>query len=120
MRFLIDKDLPRSVGTLLRRYGHEVLDVRDIGLRGADDTKIAAYAQKQGLCLLTADLGFSDIRNYPPGEYPGLIVLRLPPKATATTVLIILESPVVQAEIVSQLKGKLAVIEAGRLRIRKG
>ena len=35
MQFLIDEDLPRSTGNLLRLYGHEAIDVRDIGLRGA-------------------------------------------------------------------------------------
>ena len=32
MQFLIDEDLPRSTGNLLRRYEHEAIDVRDIGL----------------------------------------------------------------------------------------
>ena len=53
MRFLIDEDLPRSTGDLLRQYGHEAIDVRDIGLRGSKDPEIAAYAQKNGLSLLT-------------------------------------------------------------------
>lgn len=35
MRFLIDEDMPRSLSDLLRRYGHEPIDVRDIGLKGA-------------------------------------------------------------------------------------
>jgi len=47
MRFLIDEDLPRSTGDLLRRYGHEAVDVRDIGIRGAKDSQIATYAQKK-------------------------------------------------------------------------
>ncbi|GAH98136.1 unnamed protein product [marine sediment metagenome] len=34
MQFLIDEDLPRSTGDLLRSYGHKAIDVRDIGLRG--------------------------------------------------------------------------------------
>jgi len=49
MRFLIDEDLPRSTGNLLRRYGHEATDVRDIGLRGANDSKVASYAQSKKL-----------------------------------------------------------------------
>jgi len=47
MQFLIDEDLPRSTGNLLRRYGHEAIDVRDIGLRGARDSQIAYYAQSK-------------------------------------------------------------------------
>ncbi|MBI2860289.1 MAG: DUF5615 family PIN-like protein [Chloroflexi bacterium] len=120
MRFLVDEDLPRSVDSLLRQYGHEVSDVRDIGLRGASDAEIAAYAQKHGLCLLTGDMGFADIRNYSPGQYQGIVVLHLPAKATSSTILTILKSLLVQAEIVNQLNRKLAIVELGRVRIRKG
>lgn len=47
MQFLIDEDLPRSTGDLLRSYGHEVIDVRDIGLRGVKDSQIASYTQSR-------------------------------------------------------------------------
>ncbi len=43
MRFLIDEDLPRSTGDLLRQYGHDAIDIRDIGLKGSKDSQIAAY-----------------------------------------------------------------------------
>ncbi|MBI2935018.1 MAG: DUF5615 family PIN-like protein [Chloroflexi bacterium] len=119
MRFLIDEDLPRSTSALLRQHGHEAFDVREVGLRGASDTDIAAYAQKYGLCLLSGDLGFADIRNYPPGSYSGLVVLRLPAKATSSTILTLIEGFVVQGEILNRLKGKLAIAEPGRLRIRR-
>jgi len=66
MRFLIDEDLPRSTDDLLRRYGHDAVDLRDIGLKGSKDSAIAAYAQKEALCLLTGGFDFSDIRKYPP------------------------------------------------------
>jgi predicted nuclease of predicted toxin-antitoxin system len=72
MRFLVDEDLPRSTNDVLRRYKHEAIDVRGIGLRGAKDHQIAAYAQSEGLCLLTGDFDFSDIRNYPPGVVFGI------------------------------------------------
>jgi predicted nuclease of predicted toxin-antitoxin system len=120
MRFLVDEDLPRSTDSLLRRHGHEAIDVRDIGLRGASDANIAAYAQKNGLCLLSGDMGFADIRNYPPGKYSGIAVLHLPAKATSSFILALLKSLLVQNEIVNQLIGKLAIVESGRVRIRKG
>jgi predicted nuclease of predicted toxin-antitoxin system len=120
MRFLIDEDLPRSTDSLLRQHGHEAIDIRDTGLRGASDADIAAYAQKHGLCLLSGDVGFADIRNYPPEKYSGVVVLHLPAKATSSTILTLLQSLLAQTEIVNQLKGKLAVIERGRVRIRKG
>jgi len=43
MHFLIDADLPRPVRDLLRHYGHEATDVRDIGMRSSVDSTIAQY-----------------------------------------------------------------------------
>jgi predicted nuclease of predicted toxin-antitoxin system len=118
MRFLVDEDLPRSTVDLLRHYKHEAVDVRDIGLRGAQDARIAAHAQSEGMCLVTGDLGFSDIRNYPPGDYAGLVVLRLPRTASASFILNLLESFLQQEDLVAQMPGKLAIVEPGRVRIR--
>jgi predicted nuclease of predicted toxin-antitoxin system len=70
MRFLIDEDLPRSTDNLLRQYGHEAIDVRDIGLRGASDADIAAYAQKHGLCLLSGDRALLIFVTIPPVSIP--------------------------------------------------
>lgn len=120
MRFLVDEDLPRSTDDMLQRYKHEAIDVRDIGLRGAKDHQIAAYAQSEGLCLLTGDFDFSDIRNYPPGEYSGLVVLKLPGTATASFIFNLLESFLQHEDLVVQMPGKLAIVEPGRVRIRPG
>jgi len=120
MQFLVDEDLPRSTGNLLRRYGHEAIDVRDVGLRGAKDSQIASYAQSRTLCLVTGDFDFSDIRNYPPTQYPGLIVLGIPRDTTALFILNLLEGFLKQDKLVSELPGKLAIVEPGRIRIRKG
>jgi predicted nuclease of predicted toxin-antitoxin system len=120
MRFLVDADLPRSTGDLLRRYGHEAVDVRDSGLRGAKDPQIATHSQSAGLCLVTGDFDFSDIRNYPPGAYAGLVVLKFPNTATASFILRLLESFLQQTDLVAQMAGKLAIVEPGRVRIRTG
>jgi len=68
----------------------------------------------------TGDFDFSDIRNYPPAQYTGLIVLRIPRDATALFILNLLESFLKQDKLVSELSGKLAIVEPGRIRIRKG
>jgi hypothetical protein len=69
---------------------------------------------------VTGDLDFSDIRNYPPREYTGLVVLRLHRTATASFILNLLESFLQQEDLVAQMPGKLAIVEAGRVRIRTG
>ena len=118
MRFLIDADLPRSAKALLEQHGHEGIDVRDIGLRNAKDPIIAAYAQQHGLCLLTGDFGFADVRNYPPSSYHGIVVLELPRDASAAFILGLMESFVRQRDILARLPGRLAIVEAGRIRLR--
>lgn len=118
MRFLIDADLPRSATDLIRRYGHEATDVRDIGLGSADDPDIAAYAQTQQVSLITGDFGFADIRNYPPEAYAGIVVLELPRNATTSFILSLIEAFLQQTGLLSRLAGRLAIVEAGRVRLR--
>lgn len=118
MRFLIDEDLPRSTGNLLKLFDHEVVDVRDVGLRSAKDAEIALYAQSKKLCLVTGDFDFSDIRNYPPHKYAGIIVLNIPKNATATFIINIFKEFLKHEKLVSEMNGKLAIVEPGRIRIR--
>jgi predicted nuclease of predicted toxin-antitoxin system len=118
MQFLVDEDLPRSTHAMLQKYDHSSKDVRDIGLRGAKDYQVAAYARSKGLCLLTGDLDFSNVQNYPPGEYAGIVVLRLPGTATASFILSLLESFLQQKDLVTKMPGKMAIVELGRVRIR--
>ncbi|MDI6766042.1 MAG: DUF5615 family PIN-like protein [Bacteroidota bacterium] len=119
MKFLIDEDLPRSVGSIFNLSGHEVLDVRDVGLRGAADSQIAEYAKTNSLCLITGDFDFSDIRNYPPSQYSGIIVIDFPRGATATYILNLFNDFLKQKNLISKINGKLAIIEPGRIRIRE-
>ncbi len=118
MRFLIDADLPRSTKGLLQRYGHDAFDVRDIGLASASDAKIARHAQEHALCLLTGDHDFADLRVYPPSQYSGLVVLHVPPDATAAVIFSLLEGFLKQEQLLAHLAGKLAIVEPGRVRLR--
>ena len=118
MRFLIDEDLPRSIKELLQRYGHEGVDLRVIGRRGSTDRQIAAFAQDKGLCLVTGDFDFSNVRNYPPKKYAGIVVLKVPRAATASYIISLFESFLRKKELVAQMPGKLAVVEPGRIRVR--
>ena len=53
------------------------MTVIDQGMGGDPDARIAALCRAEGRTLLTLDVGFAEIRAYPPSEYGGLIVLRL-------------------------------------------
>jgi predicted nuclease of predicted toxin-antitoxin system len=118
MRFLVDADLPRSTVEIIRGFGYEADDVRDIDLGTAKDFQIAHFAQSNGLCLVTGDYDFSDIRNYPPSQYSGIVVLNLPRTTTSAYIKWLLTNLFQQTDIVAQLPGKLAVVEPGKVRIR--
>jgi predicted nuclease of predicted toxin-antitoxin system len=105
---------------VVRRHGHDAVDVRDVGLRSAKDSEIAHYARSEGLCLITGDFDFSDVRNYPPDQYAGLIVLYLPRTTTARYIHQQLDSFLRQEELLTKLPGKLAIVEPGRIRLREG
>ena len=118
MKFLIDADLPRRSVELFCRYGHEAAHVSDMGLGAASDAEIAAYARGQRLCLVTGDFGFADVRNYPPDQYAGLVVLQLPRTATANSIVSLLEAFLRQEHTLAQLPRRLAIVGWGNVRLR--
>src|SRR5438552_14546772 len=115
MRFLVDASLPRAAARRLRELGHETTDVRDIGLRAATDALIASHARSNQLALVSRDFDFADIRNYPPAEYAGILVLELPDDAPAEQVVNLLEKFVGRQDWLSHLPGRLAIVELWRV-----
>jgi predicted nuclease of predicted toxin-antitoxin system len=118
VRFLIDASLPRATAQVVRARGHDAIDVRDIGLGSGSDEDIAAHAQSQQLALLSRDFDFSDIRNYPPEDYPGIAVFELPNHATIPVIASLVDAFLQQPIVLTNLPGRLAIVEPGRVRLR--
>jgi predicted nuclease of predicted toxin-antitoxin system len=118
MKFLLDANLPRSSAPLLRGLGHEVEDVGEVLPGGADDDTVAARAQSQKSALVSRDFDFADIRNYPPQNYSGIVVLELPDDATAVQINKTLETFVLNADFLARLPGRLAIVSSWRVRFR--
>jgi len=118
MKFLVDADLPRRAVVLLRQYGHEAEDVRDVGLGEASDLQVAAYAQANRSCLVTGDFGFADVRNYPVAQYAGIVVLQVPRNATASMIVDLLDSLLRQPDVLEGVPGHLAIVAFGSVRLR--
>jgi predicted nuclease of predicted toxin-antitoxin system len=118
MKFLVDADLPRGAALLLRRRGHTAVDVRDVGLGSAGDGEIAAYARGNGLCILTGDFGFADVRNYPTDQNAGIVVLQVPRNGTAATIMGILDSLLRRPDLLAEIPGRLARAAMGSVRLR--
>ncbi|KAA0008841.1 MAG: hypothetical protein FE036_01520 [Thermoplasmata archaeon] len=76
MKFLLDADMPKSTADIIRSFGYDVEDVRDIGLGAAKDKEIIEYALKNERIIVTRDTDFGEVLRYP--KHPGAIIFRLP------------------------------------------
>src|ERR1700719_2822988 len=110
MRFLIDANLPRTVIAVVRSLGHHAEFARDIGLGSATDDQIAKHALHYRAALLTRDLDFADIRRYPPDQYSGIVVLRLPDTAVAEEIAAVLKRFLSEPGFIASLAGRLASV----------
>lgn len=118
MRFKIDENLPIDVAAMLRVAGYDAATVNEEGVGGAQDPDLATLIQRESRALITLDLGFADIRAYPPQQYPGLVVLRLE-RQDKQYVLQICERLVATLSR-EPLPGRLWIVEAMRIRVRGG
>ena len=77
MRFKLDENIHPDVVALLNSRGHDARTVAQQDWRGMTDDKLASAIQPENRALLTFDIGFGDIRRYPPARHAGIVVLRL-------------------------------------------
>ena len=116
MKFKVDENLPIEVATTLRQAGHDAATVLEQHLGGSDDAQLAALCQLEGRILVTLDMDFSDIRNYPPAEYPGLVVLS--PRQQDKPYVLDVFMRLVQVLDQEPIEGHLWIVEETQLRIR--
>jgi predicted nuclease of predicted toxin-antitoxin system len=116
--FLVDESVPFSVAAVLQEQGHSSRHVGHVGLRGAPDAAIFARAQEEGWIIITRDLGFGNLLDYPLGTHAGIIVLRVPSTFIASQIRDILHAFIAGVEP-EMLKKALAIVEPGRYRIRR-
>ncbi len=116
MRFKLDEDLPIPAAELLRERGHDVTTVREQGLGGAKDSQVWEAAKGEERCLITADKGFADLRHFPPGDHPGIIVLR--PNEDGIRPIIDLLRQLLDFPL-AEIPGALAVVTPQGVRIRR-
>ena len=117
MRFKIDENLPVEAAEVLRRGGHDATTVLEEGISGSLDPRIAAVCQQEQRALITLDKDFADIRTYPPSEYDGLVVMRIPHQ-DKPSVLALVERllPLLEQEMLAQ---RLWIVDEQRVRIRE-
>lgn len=117
MKFKTDENLREDVAERLRAAGYDAISIVEQRMSGAPDEDVARVCREEGRVLVTLDMDFADIRAYPPGSGPGVIVLR-PRSQSRLDVLSLLER-VIPAMAEEPVDGALWLVDERRIRIRE-
>ena len=118
MRFFLDANMPHSALMILSELGQKGIHAADIGLGGAADEEILAYAKKARSILITKDLDFGNLIVLSKKSTNGIIILRLPYTFTASQINSALRT-FLKAAVLSRLRNAITVVELGRYKVRK-
>jgi predicted nuclease of predicted toxin-antitoxin system len=117
VRLKLDENLSRHLKPTLTSLGHDVMTVVDEGLLSQPDTVVAAAASGESRILLTLDVEFADLRKYPPGAHPGVVLFR-PARLGAMTVNRFVEEFVRDTDMAA-LGGCVVVVDTSGVRVRR-
>jgi len=116
MKLKLDENLSRHLKPLLTRIGHDVVTAADENLLSRSDTEIATAALREKRMLLTLDLEFADLRKYPPGSHPGIILFRPPSFGPLSVNKFIIDF--VNSADLSELTSCVAIVDPVNVRVR--
>jgi predicted nuclease of predicted toxin-antitoxin system len=112
---LIDENVPRSVVEWLKKKGMKVKGVFDVGLKGARDEKVAEYAVKHNMVILTLDADFAYIyHNVFRGSLTVIVVRVKPP--TPDNIIEVLNTTLKKMSL-EEFQKKLVIIAKKKIRI---
>ncbi len=113
----LDEHLSLAHVDLLRDAGYDADRVDQQGLSGATDEEVWERVGADNRFFITLDLDFSDIRRYPPGTHPGILLIRARNRSTSAVTDILAR---VAAELsLDYLRGCLAIANSSFTRIRR-
>lgn len=116
LRLKLDENLPRRIEPALRALGHDAETSLSEGLGGASDPKLLAACVAENRILVTLDLDFANIRDYPPGSHRGIWVLRPSQQTIDLTLRLVLAA--VKLASSEATAGQLWIVDERRVRIR--
>ncbi|MFH0922222.1 MAG: DUF5615 family PIN-like protein [Fibrobacterota bacterium] len=117
MRIKLDENLSIRLKPLLHSLGHNIETVRDEDLLSEPDTRIASACRAEDRMLFTLDLEFADLRKYPPGSHPGIVLFR-PESMSPLSVNTMVEAFVRNGGL-KGLRHCVTIVEPHRIRVRK-
>jgi predicted nuclease of predicted toxin-antitoxin system len=116
LKIKLDENLGKGCARLLAAAGHDTATVATQGLCGASDAEVIGRCRAETRALVTLDLDFSNPLLFKPSDYHGIAVLR-PHSPPSLHELEELCRTLIGAMERENLKGKLWIVELGRIRI---
>ncbi len=117
MSILLDHCVPDFYAKLLIEWGYQAHLLRQHIKADSEDPDVLALATSLDAVLLTIDSDFSNILNYPPQNYTGIIVLRY--RLADEKVLNETLKQALSDLYRDNLRGVLVVVKPDRYRIRR-
>ena len=114
MKLKLDENFDVRLVPELLKEGFDADSVIAEGLAGSSDETIYDTCKAVGRILVTLDLDFSNPLRFPPEDSEGIVVVR-PPKAVLSSIRATLWSVIAHLKT-GAVKGKLWIIEVGRIR----
>ena len=115
LRFLVDENLPLSLIEFLRSRGFIAYRLRDVGLEGAEDSKVAYYASKNSFTLITLDKDFGYIYYQLYRGKLTILIIRVKPAIPIKIVETM--DKLIQRIDFSKYEGRLIIATEKRVRI---
>ena len=116
MLIKLDENLGERGRQLFAEAGHDVSTVKDQGLAGAVGPMVIDVCRAEGRCLVTLDMDFSNPFLFPPDQYAGTAVIRLPRRVSPND-LYAAVGILIAALARDSIAGKLWIVERHRIRV---
>ena len=116
MRLKLDENLSRPLKSILTALQHDVSTVQEEGLLSQPDSVIANAAQHEERVLLTLDVEFANLKKYPPGSHPGIILFR--PRSLGPLAVNRFVEGFMNAAHLEELSRCVVIVEPTRVRVR--
>ena len=115
MRLKLDENLSPSLAAIFISAGHDAHSISEQALNGQPDARVIDVCRREQRALVTLDLDFSNILNYPPAGFSGIVVLRLANQAHPLVEAAIRRVVALLAQ--EAVSGALWIVEEHRIRI---
>jgi predicted nuclease of predicted toxin-antitoxin system len=116
LRFKIDENLPAELVAMLTAAGHDTLSIYAQKLEGEPDDVISKVCKAEKRAIITLDIGFANVHEYPPEQYSGIVVVRVKSQDKINVLNTFHKAlPLLESE---PLIGKMWVVDETKVRIR--